>query len=213
MLSQTSLAAVCFRLWVSLLTVCWGGSVWALEFSRHPNSDQMPAVTAILAVGEIADGDVKRLSRYLSTIDARPTTAIYLASPGGSLYEGMRLGLYFKQHRIKTIVEGNQVCASACALAFLGGRDNDGNPWRSSSSNSQLGFHAFSSGHSPVQDEGGTQMVVSHVLQYGREVDAPIDLLIMNFATPANSMYWLDQREICTLGIKLWDVPGNRFIC
>jgi hypothetical protein len=173
----------------------------------------MPAVTAILAVGDIEEGDVARLSDFLSGVEIRRNVAIYLASPGGSLYEGMRLGMFFKENRIKTVVEGGEICASACALAFLGGRDNQGRPWRSSSSNSLLGFHAFASADSSLQDENETEMVVSHVLAYGREVDAPLELLILNFATPSNTMYWLDQDEICSLGIKLWDLPGDRFIC
>lgn len=185
----------------------------AMEFSIHPNADSMPAVTAILATGPIEDGDVKRLSRFLATAPSRATTAIYLSSNGGSLYEGMRLGIFFKEHRVKTIVEGDGLCASACALAFLGGHDNAGKPWRSSSSNSLLGFHAFSSPGSSLQDENETQMVVSHVLQYGHEVQAPLELLILNFATPSDAVYWLDQDEICSLGIKLWDVPANKFIC
>lgn len=187
-------------------------SVSALDFSVHPNASSMPAVTAIFAEGDIEEGDVERLASFLSTVTVRNTIAIYLASPGGSLFEGMRLGRFFKEHRIKTVVEGNRVCASACALAFLGGRDNDGNPWRSSSSNSQLGFHAFSSAQS-VRDENETQQVVSLVLEYGKEVEAPIELLILNFATPSSSIYWLSEEEICSLGIKLWDTPGNRFIC
>jgi len=185
----------------------------AMEFTTHPNASSMPAVTAILAVGEIEEGDVERLSEFLSTVEIRKNVAIYLASPGGSLYEGMRLGMFFKDNRIKTVVEGEQICASACALAFLGGRDNQGRPWRSSSTNSLLGFHAFASVDSSLQDENETQMVVSHVLAYGREVDAPLELLILNFSTPSDKMYWLDQDEICSLGIKLWDVPSDRFIC
>ncbi|MBJ6988961.1 hypothetical protein [Devosia sp. MC521] len=185
----------------------------AMEFQTHPNAASMPAVTAVLATGQIEEGDVSRLNAFLSNAEIRKTIAVYLASPGGSLYEGMRLGRFFKDHHIKTVVEGNEVCASACALAFLGGRDNDGKPWRSSSSNSSLGFHAFASADSAFQDENETQMVVSHVLDYGREVQAPLELLILNFATPSSSIYWLTQDEICSLGIKLWDVPGNKFTC
>ncbi len=189
------------------------GRSGAMEFTTHPNASSMPAVTAILAVGDIEDGDVERLSGFLASAEIRKTVAIYLASPGGSLYEGMRLGMFFKENRIKTIVEGGEICASACALAFLGGRDNQGRPWRSSSSNSYLGFHAFRSPDAPLQDENETQRVVSHVLAYGREVDAPLEVLILNFSTPSDDMYWLDQGEICSLGIKLWDVPGDQFIC
>jgi hypothetical protein len=184
-----------------------------MEFETHPNAASMPAVTAILATGKIEDGDVGRLTEFLSGTETRKTTAIYLASPGGALFEGMRLGLFFKNNNIKTVIEGGEVCASACALAFLGGRDNEGRPWRSSSSNSYLGFHAFSSAENPLRDENETQMVVAQVLDYGREVDAPLELLILNFATPSSSIYWLTQNEICSLGIKLWDVPGNKFTC
>lgn len=185
----------------------------ALEFILHPNSSSMPNVTAILAVGDVEAGDTKRFSAFLAGLPQRPNTAIYLGSPGGSLYEGMRLGMFFKQHGVKTVVEGGHDCASACALAFLGGRDGNGRPWRSSSSTSRLGFHAFSSGDTPLQDEGETQLVVSDILAYGREVGAPLELLILNFATPSNSIYWLNEDEICSLGIKLWDVDGDRFTC
>jgi hypothetical protein len=61
------------------------------------------------------------LAAFLRSQTLRKNIAIYLASLGGNLYEGMELGLYFRQNRIKTVVEGGQDCASACALAFLGG--------------------------------------------------------------------------------------------
>jgi hypothetical protein len=185
----------------------------AMGFIVHPNAASMPAVTAILAVGEIEEGDVERLQTMLTSQPRRVTTAIYLASPGGSLFEGMRLGRYFKAQHVKTVVEGGQICASACALAFLGGHDNDGNPWRSSSTNSKLGFHAFSTPGAPLQDEGDTQLVVSKVLQYGQDVDAPLELLVLNFATRPGDIYWLSREEICSLGIKLWDVERNGFVC
>jgi hypothetical protein len=50
----------------------------------------------------------------------------------GSLIEGLKLGYLFKDMRIKTVVEGDRpknLCASACALAFLGGHDSQGRPW------------------------------------------------------------------------------------
>lgn len=197
---------------IAVVIIAMLGQASALEFSIHPNAASMPAVTAIFAEGDIEEGDVERLSQFLSTVAIRKTTAIYLASPGGSLFEGMRLGRFFARQHIKTVVEGNRICASACALAFLGGRDNAGKAWRSSSSNSQLGFHAFSSAD-PMRDESETQLVVSQVLDYGLEVEAPLELLILNFATPSSSIYWLSEDEICSLGIKLWDVTGNRFTC
>ena len=106
------------------------------------------------------------------------------------------------------VVEGNSVCASACALAFLGGHDNSGEPWRSSSSNSRLGFHAFASADAPLQNEGETQLVVSHVLAYGREVQAPLDLLILNFATLAIA----GRPWGITSAFALWGAKGAQAI-
>ena len=69
---------------------------------------------------------------------------VYLNSPGGNLREGMRLGKFFFDNKIETVVETKTSCASACALAFLGGRDGDtGKPHRTKASNSGLGFHSF----------------------------------------------------------------------
>jgi hypothetical protein len=183
----------------------------ALEFSVHPNTSAK--LTAVLAKGPVQDGDTKRLDAFLALQPQRSRTAIYLAGPGGSLYEGMRLGRYFSRNRIQTVIEGGQDCASACALAFLGGRDRNGQVWRSSSDNSRLGFHAFTSTGQVPEGEDETQRIVADVLSYSRDVEAPLELMIINFATPSNSIYWLSHLEICGLGIRLWSNTTNRFLC
>jgi len=182
----------------------------ALDYSVHPNTSKR--LTAIMAEGDVEPGDSERLIGFINAQPRRPVIAIYLSSPGGSLYEGMKLGRLFRDWRIKTVVEGGRECASACALAFLGGHDERG-PWRSSSDNSLLGFHAFRTPGQELQDEGETQKVVADVLRYGHQVDAPLELLVLTFATPSYEMYWLDEVEICALGIKLWSNSSDRFIC
>jgi hypothetical protein len=186
-------------------------TLWALEFSIHPNTSS--TLTAILAKGSVLRGDTERLDAFLSHQPQRSRTAIYLAGPGGSLYEGMRLGRYFSRNGIQTVVEGGHDCASACALAFLGGRDRSGQVWRSSSDNSRLGFHAFVSIDGMPKGENETQRIVADVLSYSRDVEAPLELMIINFATPSQSIYWLSQLEICGLGIRLWSNTANRFLC
>lgn len=189
----------------------WGLPARALEFSVHPNFSGN--LTAVLAEGEVKIGDTERLHLFLLRLPSPKRTAIYLASEGGSLYEGMRLGRYFSRHGIRTVVEGGQDCASACALAFLGGRDENGEVWRSSSDDSRLGFHAFSYPDSNHVDQNDTQRIVADVLSYARDVDAPLELLIVNFSTPSHSIYWLNNLEICALQIKLWSNTSNRFLC
>jgi hypothetical protein len=184
----------------------------ALEYSLHEN-DRSKTLSAILAKGAIVDGDVERLQAFLRGMTLKKNVAIYLASPGGNLYEGMRLGLFLHRSRIRTVVEGGYDCASACALAFLGGTDNEGKSWRSSSTDSRLGFHAFRGIRANAMSEDQVQQIVADMLRYGKTVNAPIDLLISGFSTPSHDVFWVSQADICSLGIKLWSNDTRRFVC
>jgi hypothetical protein len=184
----------------------------ALDFSPHPNN-RSPTLTAVLATGEITAGDADRLSAYLVSLPRKKNTAIYLSSTGGDLHEAMRLGRLFRERGIKTVVEGNSDCVSACALAFLGGTDNQGKPWRSSTTSSRLGFHAFRSATGEATPSDEVQRVVAEMLLYGQDVNAPIELLIVGFSTPSQEMFYISNPDVCALGIKLWSVEGDRFLC
>lgn len=184
----------------------------AMDFQIHPNSNSK-TLTAILATGEIKEGDTQALRVFLRGLPAKPNAAVYLSSLGGDLYEGLKLGLFLRESRIKSVIEGGRPCFSACALAFLGGTDNNGKPWRSSSTNSQIGFHAFrpSSANAPTTDE--IQKVVSEILSYGKAVEAPIELLIYGFATPSDDIFIVPNSDLCSFGIKLWSVETKKFVC
>ncbi len=97
-----------------------------------------------MASGPFKSGDTKSLNDFLTSLPVKKNTAIYFDSPGGNLFEGMKLGRYFKKNKIKTVVQGGEMCASACALAFLGGTDKGNNRWMSTTTTSKLGFHSFS---------------------------------------------------------------------
>ena len=184
----------------------------ALEFKRH--SADSAGLNAIAATGRIEAGDSEKLRRYLKTLPGKPNTAIYLSSPGGSLIEGLKLGYLFKEMRIKTVVEGdrpNNLCASACALAFLGGHDSQGRPWRSSTTSSLLGYHQFYCGDGQqCRDE---QAAVSVILRFGRDVAAPLEIFIEMFNHPPQDMHWFSTSELCSLGIKVWDMSTKSFRC
>jgi hypothetical protein len=205
------LSSIAIAVYLILASVMPIGHAYSFEYSFHANNKS--TLTAILAIGVIEPGDTERLDRFLSAVPRKNNTAIYLASAGGNLYEGMKLGLYFRQNRIKTVVEGGHDCASACALAFLGGTDNKGMPWRSSSTNSRLGFHAFRAVTEMSISTDGVQKIVADILVYGKYVDAPIDLLIAGFSTPSQDIFWVSQEDICALGIKLWSNTSNQFVC
>lgn len=140
-------------------------SAFALEIRKHQNFSKNLA--GFLLSGRIEEGDANRVLAVFEQFLDTPNRAAYLASPGGNLIEGIKLGLVFNRLRVKTVIEGKQICASACALAFLGGRDSKGFPWRSSSSDSVLGLHAFSSPKSRDMNSDDTQKIVALILEYG----------------------------------------------
>ena len=195
-----------------LFLVSFTDALCALEFSRH--SADSSGLNAIAATGRIEAGDSEKLLRYLSALPRKPNTAIYLSSPGGSLIEGLKLGYLFKEMRLKTVVEGdrpNNLCASACALAFLGGHDSQGRPWRSSTTSSLLGYHQFYCGDGQqCRDE---QAAVSAILRFGRDVAAPLEIFIEMFNRPPQDMHWFSTSELCSLGIKVWDMSTKSFRC
>jgi hypothetical protein len=193
------------------ISVPFSTRLCALEFSRHPDADNR-RVNAILATGEIVRGDTERLLAYLNGLSSKPITAIYLSSPGGSLFEGMSLGRFFKRMRIKTIVEGNEMCASACALAFLGGRDPQGSRWMSSTTTSRLGYHQFKC-NGRTCDESYGQLGASQILSYAdEEMGAPRQIIRAALETPPHQMYWFGTDELLALGILVWDIARNCFL-
>jgi hypothetical protein len=208
-ISPTALLKLAF---VLCFVFSFSHSASALDFKLHPNN-KSKTLTAILATGTIEKGDTQFLRTFFRSLPPRKNAAIYLASGGGNLYEGMRLGTFFRESRIKTVIEGGEECASACALAFLGGTDNKGMPWRSSSTNSRLGFHAFSRASPEDVSMDEVQNVVSKILAYGKSVKAPVELLIVGFATPSKGMFVVSNSDICDLGIKLWSVETKKFVC
>jgi hypothetical protein len=70
----------------------------------------------------------------LATIDTKKAI-VMLASPGGSLDAGLSIGKQIRLGGYSTLV-GSRLCASACALAWLGGQR------RYMSADSKVGFHA-----------------------------------------------------------------------
>jgi hypothetical protein len=70
----------------------------------------------------------------LATLETKKAI-VMLASPGGSLDAGLSIGKQIRLGGFSTLV-GSRLCASACALAWLGGER------RYMSADSKIGFHA-----------------------------------------------------------------------
>lgn len=91
-------------------------SASALELKLHDNHSTK--LNAVLALGAIETGDALQIEAFFEALPKKPNNVVYLASNGGSLYEGIALGVFFRQHRIKTVVEGGQLVLVRVRLHF-----------------------------------------------------------------------------------------------
>ncbi len=191
----------------------------AAEFSKHAKDSA--EVTAIQLSGRIDEGDTYELQLYLSNLPKKPAVVIYLDSPGGNLHEGMRLGKFFHQARIETVVESKTRCTSACALAFLGGRDNSGKLKRTKSSSGGVGFHSFSRDFDSDRKYSAddlkyvvqrTQTEIFNVAEYLRTVGADMDVLRIMLRAKSNEMNFLTNDDAISFGILVFDEKRNKLI-
>jgi hypothetical protein len=191
----------------------------AIEISKHASDSA--TVNAIELKGKIDDGDTFELQVHISKLPKKPTIVIYLNSPGGNLREGMRLGKFFFDNKIETVVETKTSCASACALAFLGGRDGDsGKPNRTKASNSGLGFHSFTrefDNKSYSADDlktvvQMTQTQVFLVAEYLKTIGADLDILRLMLRAQANQMNYISNDEALALNIRVFDDKRNQLV-
>ena len=192
----------------------------ALELSQHKSDSA--EVNAILVKGRIDDGDTFDLQVYIANLPKKPTIVVYLDSPGGNLREGMRLGRFFHQAKIETVVEGKTRCTSACALAFLGGRDNvTGKLKRTKSSTGAVGFHSFSREFDKDRTYSAqdlayvlqrTQTEIFGVAEYLRAIGSDPDVLRVMLRAPANDMNFISNDDAIALGILVWDEKRNKLI-
>ena len=101
--------------------------------------------------GLVNNGDAEKINEVLrdnwSFEVASRGWKICLDSPGGSFVEGVKLAKNFAKHGIGTVVAENDLCESACAIAFLGGtyanpEGENGETSRTIHPTAKLGFHA-----------------------------------------------------------------------
>jgi len=191
----------------------------ALEISKHAKDNA--ETNAIQLKGKIDDGDTYELQVYIAGLTKKPNVVVYLNSAGGNLREGMRLGRFFFQNKIETVIESKTQCASACALAFLGGRDDSGKPRRTKASTGGVGFHSFTREFDKDKNYSSddlktvvqmTQNQVAVVAEYLKAVNADLDLLRVMLRAAANEMNYLSNDDALAANIRIWDEKRSQMV-
>ncbi len=87
----------------------------------------------MLVSGELKPGDEKTFINQSLGLDR---AVVVFNSSGGNLVAGLEIGRAIRLKSFDTVVVDGQICASACAFAWLGGRT------RYMATNASIAFHA-----------------------------------------------------------------------
>ena len=149
----------------------------------------------IYASGKIRRGDLYRLQRTYNNLSKRRQTIVVFNSTGGELNEGLRIGEFLTKNHIGSAVQRNGMCASSCALAFLGGKSKYNNKLMILPNNSKLGFHSFYYRNMNYVKLSTIQKDLANVLNYVDYVGAPTSLIAEMFNTKSTSMHWVTNYD------------------
>lgn len=121
----------------------------------------------LFAGGEVGD-DYIQFSNALENKNIN--RVVFVNSPGGDLWTGMRIGRMIADHNLNTVVAG--VCSSACSIMFMGGRlrtFSDAFP----ASMTFVGIHGPSNKYTKIVDSSqAAQMFAFYKRQMGEHFNA-----------------------------------------
>ena len=146
----------------------------------------------IIVVGTFELGDDKKFSKVALDID---DATVLFASGGGNLITGIKIGKSIRLKEFKTVVLNDAFCASACALAWLGGSK------RFMESKAAIGFHAaFTEKDGKLREDGvGNALVGAYLNQLGLPDRAVAYITI----APPESIEWLSLEKAQQYGIDV----------
>jgi len=174
----------------------------------------------LFATGEIVPGDAQRFAQTIARVPKSENgvsgLTIALESPGGDLFEGINLGLAIRTASLPSLVMRGKLCASACAIAFLGGKFQgavSAAETRRLEPGARLAFHGYRLATDEIQIANETLDAVrvsnAIILEYASRMGS-VDLgaLAELLTVPPEKMEIIDTpREISALGILLVGQP------
>jgi hypothetical protein len=158
--------------------------------------DRSADVPIITITGTLKDGDGESFAEKISGLTRG---VVLLASPGGNLFAGLRIGKLIHLKKFSTAVPDGPGCASACAIAWLGG------VIRYMGQTARVGFHAaYRMDNGRATETGaGNALVGAYLNELGLS-DAAI---VYVTAAPPNDIAWLSIDAARQLGITVVVLP------
>jgi hypothetical protein len=142
------------------------------------------------------NGDITFEDREQFLLKISPFTGgvVIFNSRGGSAYAGIEIGKAIRLRNFATWVPSDSFCASACAIAWLGGTR------RLMGSRALIGFHSVyvMDHNSPVETAPGNALFGAYLSQLGLSERAIVYLT----SAPPESMNWLTPQQAEAVGIS-----------
>lgn len=186
-----------FRFLAFLVLACCS-SAKAAEIKAIPLN--APGKGAILVNGDIKYEDKEV---FLSKISPFSSGLVVFNSRGGSAFAGIGIGRAIRMRGFTTWVPSGSFCASACAIAWLGGVR------RLMGRTALIGFHSVYTvkNGAPVEASAGNAVYGAYLAQLGLSDRA---IMYLSNAAPT-SMNWLTPAEAQSFGIdlKVFDPTAN----
>jgi hypothetical protein len=143
----------------------------------------------ILVEGVLNPEDADTFEAITSSLSA--VVIVSLNSDGGSLIAGLRIGELIRARQFYTVVPKGMRCASACALAWLGGAQ------RFMFVDGKIGFHAASV--SGRETGVGNALIGAYLTRIGLSYEA---VIYITKAAPSE-MTWLNSSDAARKGITI----------
>jgi hypothetical protein len=154
--------------------------------------------TLVAIDGEL---DLADIDAFRVKTEALPVgrATVEFSSKGGSLLAGIRIGALIRTKKFTTVVPDGAQCASACALAWLGGTR------RLVGEYARVGFHtAYIMKTGGLSESGpGNAILGAYLNQLGLSERA---ILYITHAAPT-SMQWMSMEEAAEYGIAVAKLP------
>jgi hypothetical protein len=187
---------------VALLIFTWGalmrliiffltlviGSAHAATISVKVPANGGPAIVLVDGDLEANDGD-----QFRSKISFLSKAIVSFRSDGGSVVAGIQIGESIRLKGFTTVVAEGARCASACAIAWLGGST------RLMSAEARVGFHAAYNSKTGQETGVGNALVGAYLTKIGLPYSA---VIYITQAAP-NSMTWLSITDAKKQGIDV----------
>jgi hypothetical protein len=153
---------------------------------------------AIVVSGTLKPGDDEIFSKHLMQF---PKGLVVLQGDGGDLSAAIKIGTAIRLKNYSTLVPTGSSCASACAIAWLGGAP------RILEDGSQVGFHAAYA----LKDGQAAEVGAPNALlgAYLGKIGLPDRAVAYITSAPPEGMNWLSSDQAEKMGIELKTISGS----